>query len=164
MSLYDTFKELHCATQQKLRAQYDRPQASIRDRVFEKQFSECEDRSFAASPYVGRLPHDPVCAQKPPAGETAPHLYGYEAYRGEFFQDPDRRYTFHNYLTAQEDGDDCANNHQFFENWTRKRVMSKSSNGSRGVPDFPEMMPTPPLCDVFKALDYSYSNVVGGNC
>jgi len=164
MSLYDTFKQLNCATRQRLSDQYEAPQTALHERLFEKQFSECQDRSFAASPYAGRLPHDPVCAPKPLPGERAPTVYGYDAYKGEFFQDPDRRYTFHNYMTAQEDGDDCVNNHQFFENWTRKRVVSNTSNVSGGVPDFPAPMPTPPLCDVFGALGYSYSNVVGGNC
>lgn len=163
MSLFDAFQKANCAARRTVSAEHERPQTVLSTHAFYKPFSECQDRSFAASMYVGRLPHDPVCVQKPPSGEPTPNAYGYDAYKGDFFQDPDRKNTFHNYLTTQFDGAQCANNHQFFENWTRKRTISEHPH-IEGVPEFPEVTPMPPLCDVFKALGYSYSNVVGGNC
>lgn len=159
MALYDTFQDLRCAAQRRLQEASAHLDAEIGARHFSPDW-QCA-RSFAASPHLGRLPYEDSCAASKPAPAPAPApRYGYDAYRGEFEQDPDRRNTFHNYLTTQVDDAQCVNNHQFFENWTRKRVISPQTY----VPGLPE--PAPPLpprpeadCDVFKALGYGRSNL-----
>lgn len=51
---------------------------------------------------------------------------GYEAIEGNsFYMQPQLKNTFHNYPVKQDDGMYCSENHQVFNNMTRRKVQFK---------------------------------------
>ena len=45
---------------------------------------------------------------------------GYECDKNSFYHQPEKRNTFHNYLVMNDNNLECTENHQYFNNWTKR--------------------------------------------
>ena len=45
---------------------------------------------------------------------------GFDCDKNSFYHQPEKRNTFHNYLVLKDDNLACTENHQYFNNWTRR--------------------------------------------
>lgn len=124
------------------------------------------DRSIDCDTRMGdRLYADPVaassntCVPKPLSSNTDLHTAvcaGYGCARPQsFLVTPDRENTFHNYAVAQNKERTlfCSENHQFFNNMTRRKIaVTPPSFSAAGVPIDQDPIPMPEMCDVFAQL------------
>lgn len=112
---------------------------------------------FQRAPRISARPSPASCVTKPPPSDTAyTNGVGYNASReGDFLADPDRDYTFHNYLVREDDRTHCVKNHQYFHNWTKRKTARPAPPTSQARFAPIEPLPTQPLCDVFSVLPTS---------
>ena len=126
---------------------YESQNSTIFDKRFEK--AHCESISGGMPPLYGT--HE-TCLVKPSGNHTIPNWkVGYDCLDGSQYLQPDRLNTFHNYLVLQEDGMRCTENHQVFNNWTKRKTPSLPRE-LEAAPPLPPLMPQQPMCDVFAAL------------
>lgn len=92
------------------------------------------------------------CPQKPEPRTNLPEWnVGYDCLDGSQYHQPDRVNTFHNYLVLQQEGSRCTENHQVFNNWTKRKNFSTEAVEQK-APPLPEPMPQEPWCDVSALL------------
>lgn len=92
------------------------------------------------------------CALKPEANTEVPDWkIGYRCLDGSQYLHPDRENTFHNYLVLQENELRCSENHQVFNNWTKRKKFSDEPPVQKGPP-LPPPLPEPELCDITALL------------
>ena len=81
---------------------------------------------------------------------------GYECdISGVFLATPDKENTFRNHFvrtipTPNETY--CVKNHQYFNNWTKRRQIANNERPVQPSPELPEITQLPPLCDVFSVV------------
>ena len=117
------------------------------------------------APYVPRLPLESVrgemqfneCPQsrQKQIGELK-LCAGYDCTTdGSFYAFPDRENTFRNHFvrtTPPPNETYCVKNHQYFNNWTKRRNVLFETTLVQPSPELPEITPLPPLCDVFSMV------------
>lgn len=79
---------------------------------------------------------------------------------GSFYHHPDRKNTYHNYLVLQDKlynnvPVSCTNNHQIFNNWTRRKIPQKVEESTKNNKDLfediePIQIPKMKQCNIPK--------------
>lgn len=105
------------------------------------------------------VPSKETCVAKPASTHTNHRVAdcgGYECIHPKsFLVTPDRLNTFHNYAVAQNKERTlfCSENHQFFNNMTRRKIpVTAPSFSAGGVPIDQPTIPMPEMCDVFAQI------------
>lgn len=125
--------------------------ASQNSLLFDKTFENmnCKGLSDRVLPFYGS---SESCVVTPTNNhEPINWQIGYSCLDGSQHVAPDRTNTFHNYLVLQTDGSRCSENHQVFNNWTKRKIASAPVEPDAALP-LPSLTPEQPLCDVFAEL------------
>lgn len=128
--LYEQFEKANCDSIRVLEASYRKNntmEITCPDDVSTKQVVNKETEMFLSPFGVNQScidrSHEPTYDLKMCAG--------YNCDKSSFYQQPDRKNTFHNYLVVNDTNDlTCVHNHQYFNNMTRR-----TTEGAQKVSD-----------------------------
>lgn len=146
-SSYSKFEDASNRQVCELEKAYELQNSTIFDKRFEKAY--CESIAGGMPPLYGTRE---TCVIKPSGDNSIPNWkVGYDCLDGSQYLQSDRLNTFHNYLVLQEDGMRCTENHQVFNNWTKRKTPSLPPQ-PESAPPLQPLMPKQPMCDVFAAM------------
>ena len=144
--LYEEFEKLNCQHIKELDSQKVINHRHIIDNVNECQKDSVLENDLFRKPFAV----NGSCALKGIQDNTVTPCYGFDCPNTDFYQPPDRLNTYHNYLVLQDDLKhnipvSCTENHQYYHNWTRRKMPVKKEPISANINFFDNYLEPIPI-------------------
>lgn len=85
------------------------------------------------------------------------NCFGYDCDENSFFQQPEKRNTYHNYLVTNEKNNlACIQNHQYFNNWTKRNNEAVITKPIKNITMNEECIPMADLQEQYMCKKYKF--------
>lgn len=151
--LYEEFEKLNCQ-HIKILEQQNASIRNVQNIDTSIQPIQCLDSSRENLLLRNQFHVNQSCIKRDNNTDTLELCNGFDCSTQYFYQTPDKFNTFHNYLVLQDEKPVvCTNNHQYYNNWTRRKIPVHPKDSVNNVDFLDEYFePIPKLkmnkCDV----------------